>query len=99
MIVKDKIMSVLSYLLIFILVPLFIPRKSFNLKTHLNSGLVILFLWSLIIFVFQIPFIGVLLGVLMIIACLVFTIWGIVDAVSGKEAKIPGIEKIAVLLQ
>lgn len=75
------------------------PRKSFNLRTHLASGLIILFLWSLVIFVFQIPFAGVLLGVIIIIACLVFTIWGIVDAASGKEAKIPGIEKISGFLQ
>lgn len=96
---KEKILAVLCYLWVLILIPIFIPRKSSNLKSHVYSGIVLLFLWSLIVFVLKIPFAGVLLGILLLIACLVFTVWGIIDAAKGKEAKIPGIEKISEILK
>ena len=96
---KEKILAVLCYLWVLILIPVFVPRKSSNLASHIYSGIVLLFLWSLIVFVLKIPFVGVLLGVLLMIVCLVFTVWGIIDAAKGREAKIPGIEKISEILK
>lgn len=96
---KEKFLAVMCYLWVLILIPVFIPRKSSNLGSHLHSGIVLLFLWSLIVFVLKIPFVGVLLGVLLMIACLVFTVWGIIDATKGRQAKIPGIEKISEILK
>ncbi|OQB06554.1 MAG: hypothetical protein BWY19_00141 [bacterium ADurb.Bin212] len=96
---KEKFLAVLCYLWVLILIPIFVPRKSSNLNSHLYSGIVLLFLWSLVVFVLKIPFVGVLLGVLLIIACLVFSVWGIIDAAKGREAKIPGVEKISEILK
>lgn len=96
---KEKIFAVMCYLWILILIPIFYPKKSVNLMSHILSGTVLLFIWSLLVFILKIPFVGVLLGVLLIIANLVFIAWGIVDSLKGREAKIPGVEKIAEILK
>ena len=94
----EKFLSVLCYLGIFALIPIFWVKKSNLLKTHVGSGITILTLWVILLFVFQIPLVGIVLGILLLIACLIFCVWGIYDAVSGREAKIPGIEKVVVWL-
>lgn len=93
---KERVISVLSYLWILALVPILWREKSDKMNSHARSGLVLLILWILLFFIFRIPLVGVVLGVLTLIAILVFTVWGIYDAARGDEAKIPGVEKIAV---
>lgn len=95
---KDKLLAVLSYLGILALVPILWKNKSAYLKSHSDNGVVILLSWVLLLFVFQIPFVGVLLGILLLIATLVFTVWGIVDASTNRDAKIPGLEKVVHLI-
>ena len=95
---KERILAVLSYLLILALVPIAWRNKSAALNTHIRSGIVILALWVLLFFVFKIPLIGIVLGVLLLLSSLVFMIWGIIDAAKGMEAKIPGVEKVADFL-
>ncbi len=95
---KEKILAVLSYVLIFALIPIFWRGKSAVLKTHVDSGIVVLFLWVLLLFVFNIPLIGIIAGALLLLACIISMGWGIYDAVRGVEADIPGVEKVAAVL-
>lgn len=95
---KEKVLAVLSYLGILALVPIFWMRKSDVLKTHSDNGLVILFIWIILLFIFQLPFVGVLIGILLTLGALICVVWGIVDAIAGKEAKIPGLEKVVHLI-
>jgi len=95
---KERVLAVVSYLWILLIIPIAWKNKSRQLLSHVYSGIVLFFLWSLIIFIFKIPFAGVLIGVLLMLACLVFTIWGIYDAVTGRDSEIPGVEKIVAVL-
>ena len=92
---KERVLAALSYLGILALIPIFWPDKSESLATHSRSGVVLLIWWVLLLFIFQIPLIGTVLGLLMLIAGMVFTVWGLYDALRGQEAKIPGVEKAA----
>ncbi len=99
MTLEEKILSVLSYFHIFVLIPLFWRKRTDVMNSHIYSGIVLLFMWSILLFVLKIPFVGVVFGVVLIIASVVFTIWGLVDAISGRDARIPGIEKVSQLLR
>lgn len=92
---KERALASLSYLWILALIPILWRNKSETLYSHSRSGIVMLIWWLLLLFVLRIPLIGVILGILMVIAGLIFTIWGIYDAAKGQEAKIPGVEKVA----
>lgn len=96
---KERVLAVVSYLWILLIIPMVWRKKSDQLLTHVYSGIVLFFIWSLIIFIFKIPFAGILIGILLMLACLVFTVWGIYDAVTGRDSKIPGIEKIVAVLK
>lgn len=96
--IKEKVLAVLSYLLILALIPILWRGKSDFVKSHARHGLVLLALWYFLLFIFQIPFLGVILGILWLLACLIFTVWGIVDAVLGKDAKIAGLDQVTRLL-
>ena len=96
---KERILGVLCYLGILLLVPFLWAAKSDNLKSHVNSGIIILAAWVLLLFVFQIPLFGIVLGLLLLISIIIFTVWGIYDAVRGFAAKIPGVEKVALIFK
>ena len=91
---EEKILSVLSYFHIFVIIPLLWRKKSDALNSHVYSGISLLIIWSILIFAIKIPFIGVLITVVLALAAFTFTIWGLIDAISGREAKIPGVERI-----
>lgn len=93
---REKVLATLCYLGILALIPVFWGIKSLQLKSHISSGIVVLALWVLLLFVFQIPLVGIVLGTLLLLSIIVFSIWGIYDAIKGAEAKIPGVEKVAV---
>ena len=95
---KEKILGILSYLGILALIPIIWKKKSQTLKTHSDNGIILLLVWVALLFVFQIPFVGVLLGILLLLATLIGTVWGIIDAFTGREAKIPGLEKVVHLI-
>jgi len=94
---SEKVLMILCYMGILALVPIFWAHKSDLLKSHTRSGVVILLLWVILLYVFQIPLVGVLLGILLLIGCIISCIWGIYDASTGREAKIPVVEKLAGL--
>lgn len=81
---ENKIFAVLSYLGVLVLVPLLARKESKFAMFHAKQGLVLLIGW-IISWLLSFVFIGFILDVVMI----VFSIWGIVNAATGKYAKLP----------
>jgi uncharacterized membrane protein len=101
---SNKVFGILAYLGFLCLVPIIVAKESPFAKYHANQGLV-LFLAELAAtlitsaFVF-IPFIGIIvyfLHVILLLAFLVLSIWGIVNAAQGKCVPLPVIGGIKLL--
>lgn len=86
--IKDnKAIAVLSYIGILCLVPLLLKRDSNFVKFHSKQGLVLCIGWLVVWF----PLIGWLLGV----ALFVYSIFGIINVMDGKYAKLPIVGDLA----
>lgn len=81
---ENKIFAVLAYLGVLVLVPLLAKKESKFAMFHAKQGLILLIGW-IISWLLSFVFIGFILDVVMI----VFSIWGIVNAATGKYAKLP----------
>ncbi len=81
---ENKIFAVLAYLSVLVLVPLLAKKESKFAMFHAKQGLVLLVGW-IISWILSFVFIGFILDIVMI----VFSIWGIVNAATGKYAKLP----------
>ncbi|MFA6295984.1 MAG: hypothetical protein WC663_01380 [Patescibacteria group bacterium] len=87
---ENKIFAVLSYLGVLVIVPLLAKKESKFAMFHAKQGLILLIGW-VISWLLSFVFIGFILDVIMI----VFSIWGIVNAATGKYAKLPVIGDLA----
>lgn len=87
---ENKIFAVLSYLSILVLVPLLAKKESKFAMFHAKQGLVLLIGW-IIGWLLSFVFIGFIVDIVLI----VFSIWGIVNAATGKYAKLPLIGDLA----
>ncbi|MDD3888158.1 MAG: hypothetical protein PHN19_05355 [Patescibacteria group bacterium] len=87
---ENKIFAVLSYLGVLVIVPLLAKKDSKFAMFHAKQGLVLMIGW-VISWLLSFVFIGFILDVIMI----VFSIWGIVNAATGKFAKLPVIGDLA----
>ena len=99
---EGKGLAWLSYLGIFILIPLLVQKDNPYTKFHIKQGLILLILsigWAFIQFVFIfIPFLKVIICLLFYpvwIFILVLTIIGIVNSLRGKIEVLPLIGKYA----
>lgn len=81
---ENKIFAVLSYLGFLVLVPLLAKKDSKFAKFHAKQGLILMIGW-VISWLLSFVFIGFILDVAMV----VFSIWGIVNAATGKYVKLP----------
>ncbi|MFA7253657.1 MAG: hypothetical protein WC107_03805 [Patescibacteria group bacterium] len=85
------ILAVLSYLSILVIIPVLFGRKSSYIRFHARQGIALLFLWVIFSFSFYLPFIPWVLAVIIIASI----IYGIVNAVTGKERILPLVGKYA----
>ncbi len=86
----NKIFAVLSYLGILVLVPLLAKKDSRFAMFHAKQGLVLLIGWA-IGWLLSFVFIGFIVDIVLII----FSIWGLVNAATGKMTKLPVIGDLA----
>lgn len=106
---QNKVLSLFSYLGLLFLIPLLAAPNSPFARFHVNQG-VVLFLFDIVsgiavgiisAIVVWIPFVGViligLLGAAISICSLIFTILGIINAVTGKAKELPLIGKIKII--
>ena len=93
---KNKVISLLAYIIFFI--PLLAAPNSKFAKYHANQGLVLLILAIIIEIISRIiPFIGVIIGILGWIFIVILAILGIINAVSGKAKPLPIIGGITII--
>ncbi len=88
---EEKNIAVLSYLFLLFLVPLLLKRDSDFAQFHAKQGLVLAIAWFVVMIFGMIPFVGMLLWLF----CLVLSIIGIVNALSGQKKPLPVIGKYA----
>lgn len=92
-----KVMSILAYLGILVLIPIFAEKNNRFVRFHANQGL-ILFIASFASGVISfIPYLGVIVNVVVSVAVLVFEIMGIVNACQGEAKELPIIGDIKIL--
>ncbi len=82
---ENKVIAALSYLWILFLVPLLLKRQSKFVQFHAKQGLVLFIVEIIGSFIYWIPVIGWAL----FIAVLVFSIYGLVQALAGKYWEMP----------
>ncbi len=95
----NKLMAALSYLGILVFVPLFLARKSPFTQEHAKQGVILLIVHIVGMFVYWIPVLGQILGLIVLIVniialvkCLMGEFWEI--PVIGQYRKKINLEKI-----
>ena len=87
----DKIFAALSYLWILALVPLFLKRDRPFVQFHAKQGFVLFVAEFILMLVAAIPLLGWLIWFFGWIIAVVFSILGILAALSGREWEMPWI--------
>ncbi len=92
---EGKGIAWLSYLGILVIIPILLQKENPFVKFHIRQGIALLILWICLAFISIIPFIGHIIGFIGWIVLLVLSIWGIVNALKGKEDPLPLVNKLA----
>jgi len=94
-IAEGKLFAVIGYIGILCLLPLLLKKENSFARFHGKQGLV-LFLGEVIFsFIGVIPFLGWIIGFIGILLCGVFSIIGIIQALSGNEWRAPVVADLA----
>ncbi|MEW5784187.1 MAG: DUF4870 domain-containing protein [Bacillota bacterium] len=86
---ENKVMAFLAYLGLLVLVPLLAKKDSPFAQFHAKQGIVLLLAWVALSVIFIIPILGWIVGTIGYIVLLVFTIMGIINALSGNAKELP----------
>lgn len=93
----NKLMSIFSYVGILFLVPLLAAKNSKFARFHANQGLVLFICIVAVNLLRYIPYAGGILGAVGSLIAFALSVFGIVNAVSGKAKELPVIGKIKLL--
>lgn len=91
----DNLIAILSYLGILFLIPLLVSKDNRFVQFHAKQGLVLFIVEIIIALIAWIPIIGWIGAPILWIICLVLSIIGIVNVVTGKQNPLPIIGKFA----
>ena len=93
---RNKVMGILAYLSWLVLIPLFAAKDSKFARYHVNQGLVLAIVESVVGdvlgFFGRLPLIGRIFGLvngLFGLVCIIMSIIGIINAVTGKAKELP----------
>lgn len=86
---EGKSLAWLSYLGLFLLIPLLVKPDNSFCKHHAKQGLVMLLFWIGIAIISIIPILGYIIWILGAITLFVLSIMGIVNSVQGKYWRAP----------
>ena len=93
---ENDLLAILSYLGIFFLIPLLVSRDNAFVQYHAKQGLVLFIAEVIGGCISAIPIIGwFILGPILFIVWVVFSIIGIINVVGGKKAPLPIIGQFA----
>jgi uncharacterized membrane protein len=91
----DKVLAALSYLWVLVLIPLLKPGGSEFVKFHSRQGF-LLFLAELVLMAINIvPFLGWIISFLGGLVAIVFSVMGLLAALSGRRWEIPYLNEYA----
>lgn len=96
----DRILAAISYVGILVLAPILLKPDSHFVRFHVNQGLVLFLLDSLIMLVGgMFGGIALIAGILKLVKCAAYVlmVFGILFAVQGREKELPVIGKIRLL--
>ncbi len=93
----NKVISFLSYLGILFIIPLIAAPNSYYAKFHANQGLLLFIMEMVCAAIFAIPIVGWIVGTIGEVLAVVFTIMGIINALSGKAKELPIIGKYRII--
>jgi uncharacterized membrane protein len=93
----NKVISFLSYLGILFIIPLIAAPNSYYAKFHANQGLLLFIMEMVCATICAIPIVGWIVGAIGEVLAVVFTIMGIVNALSGKAKELPIIGKYRII--
>lgn len=98
---KNKVVSLFSYLAILFLIPMFTAKDSPYARFHVNQGIV-LFILDIVLNIISvilsfIPVVGTIVSWVVYLIIAVFTILGVINAVTGKAKQLPIIGGITIL--
>lgn len=94
---ENRILSVLCYMNIFMIIPLVAKPDSKFIKFHANQGIIFIFAWLLMTFIFIIPILGWIIGAFGYLFLMVVFIIGVINAYKGKVKRLPLIGKYDIL--
>jgi fumarate reductase subunit D len=88
-------MAILAYLGILVLVPLLVSKNDEFVKFHVKQGLVLFIAWIAIYGFSMMSFIGGMIYWLLTMALWILIVVGIINAATGKQAKLPVIGRFS----
>lgn len=92
----EKILGAIAYISLLCLIPLLGKRNSEFAQFHGKQGLVLVIAWFALMILGMVPLIGwMIILPFGTIALILASVWGIVNALSGKMVDIPVIGKYA----
>ena len=94
---NNRLMSILAYIGILVLVPLFAAKESPFARFHTNQGLLLLILHLIGWVLSFIPYIGWVACGIINVVCFVLFILGLINAVRGDAKELPLIGKYRIL--
>ncbi len=94
---NKKVISFLSYLGILFIIPLIAAPNSYYAKFHANQGLLLFIMEMVCAVICAIPIVGWIVGAIGEVLAVVFTIMGIINALSGKAKELPIIGKYRII--
>ena len=95
---RTKVLSALCYLnFIFIIIALLLEPNSKFLRYHINQSIVLTVFGILCGIVAIIPFLGWIISAVGAVACVVFTVMGVVRSLKGMAKDLPIIGKYTIV--
>ena len=101
---SGKVMSIISYISLFVLVPMFLGGDSKFTRFHVNQGLILavveVLVWAIRGILGGLPIVGWIFRIvcwLISFVCVVFSIIGILNAVNGRAKELPFIGGIRLV--
>lgn len=92
----EKLLSAISYIFIFFLIPLLGKRSSEYVQFHAKQGMMLFFSWFALLFLGMIPIIGWLVVIPFgTLALIILSVIGFINALSGQMRPVPFIGKYA----
>ena len=97
---KNKGMAIIAYLIFFIPLITGDHKKSPFVMYHTNQGTILFLAWiasGVVSSVLTFILIGLILGPILFLVCLVFLVIGIINAANGKMSPLPIIGKFTII--